>query len=170
MRSFVLWTALLLFPLLTGCGNRDDGHPFNPYPKSSSSVLQNPVQVGNQPPNQFQSCVSPTVYTADQGFTYAFQGSVLCPGLANNQNVRSNLVRLKVTTAVPANTQLCLVPFVGNSAVQENCVPVNGQADVWLSTNQYTSIVVVPQAYIQAYKDYLATPGAIPPSRLLFSL
>ena len=169
MRALALRLTILILPLLTGCGIAKQ-HTSSLPSRSSSAAEQNPVQVGLQPPNQFQSCHSPLIYSADQSFNTAFQGSALCPGLSDDHNTRSNLVRLKVSTLVPANTQLCLVPFVYDAAAPESCFAINGQSDIRLSTNQYTSIVVVPATYLQAYKDFLLTPGALPPARLLFSL
>jgi hypothetical protein len=173
VRTLLLWITLMLLPLLTGCGGNysSNGHAFNPYPKKSSSAsTQNPVQVGLQPPSQFQACQGPTIFTDDPGFQSAFQGAVLCPGLQPGSTNRSNVVRFKVGAAVPANTALCIVPFVYDADAKETCFLMNGQADVQLSTNQYTSLVVVPQAYLNVYLSFLVTPGSNPPSRLLFSL
>jgi hypothetical protein len=163
---------LFLLPLLTACGNGNDGKAFNPFPKkgSTSSVQQNPVQVGLRPPSNLGASYTPTVYSDDAGFTSAFQGTTLSPILQLGSTARSASVRIKVGYAVPANTRLCAVPFVYDVTVQETCFSIDGQADVPLATNQYTSIIVLPQAQLANYQAFLMNPAAIAPARLLFSL
>jgi hypothetical protein len=165
--------TLALLPLLTACGNGNDGKRFNPFPKKASAVNQNPVQTGGlaQAPNQFASCTGPTIYTDDAGFNSAFTGSRLCPGLAAGSTTkRSNVVRFKVNAGVPVNTRLCIVPFVYDGMAAPVCFAINGQYDAILSTDQYTSIIILPEAHLAEYEGWVGQGTGLPPSRLLFSL
>lgn len=69
---------------------------------------------------------------------------------------------------MPVNARLCLVPFVGSYPAAQSCFSINGEADVVLSTDQYGSIILLPEESMAQYSTFLSNPAATAPSRALF--
>jgi hypothetical protein len=170
VRHIALWLGLFCLPLLTACGNGNDGRAFNPFPKKSTSSVNNPVNAGLGVSGQFLPCHSAWAPSADAGFNAAFAGSVLCPGEGPTTGSKGALARLKVNSGVPVNTRLCMIPFVYDLPTAETCFAINGQADVVLSSDQYTSIVVLSESQLAAYKAYMNDPNYPAPARVIFLL
>lgn len=168
MRQFVLGFALLC---LSACGNSNAGKAFTPYNYQTTSA-QTAVSGGTTAASNAQPLYCRSPILADANLTAAFSGSVLCPLQATNAAVgtKGGGVLLRVNDNVPANTAVCLIPFVNDSATTETCFTITTQASVTLTTDQYTSVVLVPQANLAAYKLFLATPGSLPPARVVYSM
>ncbi|MGZ3730103.1 MAG: hypothetical protein ACXVCG_12795, partial [Bdellovibrionota bacterium] len=175
VRHIALWVALLCLPLLSGCGNANTGKAFTPfnYAKTSASQANSAGPTNTTSVPQLLFCHSPLLTSADATTAAAFNGSVLCSEQAANSatGTKSGMVRIKVNSTLPAGSALCAIPFVYDSAETETCfsVPSGLQLDFQLTTDQYTSVVVVAQSQLQAYKVFLSNPGALPPPRVLYS-
>lgn len=175
MRHIALWVALLCLPLLTGCGNANTGQAFTPlnYAKTSASQANSTGPANTTGVPQLLFCHSPLLTSADAPTAAAFSGSVLCSEQAANSatGTKSGVVRLKVNSTVPAGSVLCAIPFVYDSAETETCfaVPAGLQLDFQLTTDQYTSVVVLEQSQLAAYKVFLSNPGLLAPPRVLYS-
>jgi hypothetical protein len=167
LRQLVLAIAFLC---LSACGNSNSGKAFTPYNYASKSAAQATVTGGSSTAAaQPLYCRSPILATPDLSTAYA--GSTLCAtAVGSGIGIKGASVLLHVNTNVGANTPLCIVPFVGDNATTETCFTVTTQVLVSLTTDQYTSLVVVPQAGLAAYKAFLATPGLAAPSRVVYSM
>lgn len=174
MRHHFLWLGLLcIAAALPGCGNADDGRPFTPNGKPFSAAQQQALSsntINTARVTKLLFCSNPLFVSSDPGINTMFAGSVLCPTEGVLPGSRGYSIRLKVNANIPVNTQLCLVPFVGNYPDAERCFAFNGQIDVLLATNQYTSAVVLNESDLSAYKAYLSNPALFPPPRVLYSL
>lgn len=168
--QLMLWIALLCFAALTGCGNANDGKAFTPYKKATSAVKDITVgNTNNTPLAKLLFCKDPLmVLGAD--FQTLFSGSTVCPSEGAKQNVRGSQIFFKVSSNMPVNARLCVVPFVGDNATQETCFAINGSAYVQLSTDQYSSIAIVSENNLGAYKSFLMDPAAAAPPRAIYSL
>jgi hypothetical protein len=165
VRYFYLWIGLLC---LSGCGNANDGQPFTPYNKRSAIKIPNPVQVAASTKPLF--CRDPLLVSSLSSFNQAYSGSSLCVSEGSVPNSRGYAVHLKMRSDFPQNVRLCLIPFQGDFAATESCFLVNGQADVTLTVDDYTSAVLLPEGNLLEYKAYLNNPAISPPPRVIFSL
>jgi hypothetical protein len=167
LRQLVLAFAFLC---LSACGNASSGKAFTPYNYAHTSAAQSTVAGGTSTAAaQPLYCRSPFLATPDLTTDYA--GSTLCATqVTSGAGIKGASVLLHVNSNVPANTPLCIVPFVNDNATTETCFTVSTQVLVTLTTDQYTSLVVLPQAALAAYKLFLSNPGSLAPSRVVFSM
>ena len=172
MRLFLILSQLLSFALLCSCGNANDGKSFNPYRKSggaSQANLENPV-LSSVPVPQPLICKNPTLSSGGSpAFDAIFAGSVFCPMQGISPGTKGFMARLKVNAALPSDTRLCAIPFVYDSPANETCFSLNGQADFSLSTDQYTSVVILAESNLGAYKAFLMNAGVLPPPRVIYT-
>jgi hypothetical protein len=144
--------SLLLLSLLflSSCGNIDQGKVGIPQNTSASATVSTPTSI-NSSGTTFSNCSSFAVYQGtDPTFASTFNGLQACAGVSNPTKLR-----IKTTGSFPTSQAFCIVPLTFNGEYAATCFTVNGQADLTLSTGQYTSVAIVRETDLAAYMTYL---------------
>jgi len=80
-----------------------------------------------------------------------FSGASACASTSH-----LNVVRIRVSANLAASTRVCVVPLNFSSSFPATCQTINGQADVALSTGDYTAVTLVHESELATYQSYLA--------------
>lgn len=146
MSRFIL---LLSAFLLVACGNIDRGKAVRTTRAKTDGATATAAPTSEA---VYANCKSFTVYQGtDASFAPTYNGMSACASTS-----QLNLVRLKVNAYFPIETRFCLVPLSFRGAFNATCFTVNGQLEVALSTEQFTSVAMVRESDLGAYTSYLS--------------
>jgi hypothetical protein len=149
--------------LLSGCGNGDDGITRRRLASQSSLTAKKTFAT---PLDSFSSC-QPMVVKEGTNPAYAnatYSGIQACRGLS-----RPAEVLLQVNAYFPTNVTFCLIP-INSAAAPESCFTINGQAQIALSTSNYSYLVLVANSDLAAYKAYQAQLANDAPPRAIATM
>jgi hypothetical protein len=83
------------------------------------------------------------------------QSSIFSGAKACRSTDNSRVVRFQVSAQFPANARVCVFPLNSYGHQSESCFAINGQAQTFLSTDQFDSVGIVFESDAAAYKRYL---------------
>lgn len=145
MKALLLLTAIVL----TACGaNPDRGLTVNKSAKAAASK-STVTTTADASGLEYGSCQALAVYTGtDAAFAQQLQGASACPGVSNRA-----MVRVKMGSTFVFGTRVCVVPL-GSSAFIPSCFGIDRQADLTLTTNQFTGVAIVKEDQLSAYMSF----------------
>lgn len=150
MRYSIWIPTLLCLTALTACGNANDGLSIR---KSSAVKTASASTAGASladPRETYGPCATATVLGgSNPSYAQIFAGTQFCRGIS-----RPSQVMVKVNATFPSTGRFCLVPMT-DVALPESCFTVNGQAVVNLQTSAYSTLVILAESDLAAYKAFL---------------
>jgi hypothetical protein len=165
--KLILFLSVLLPAVMfSACGNSDRGLIENRKPPAASAVNSASAHPG--PQDTFSACQLMTI-NGGSNAAYAqttFTGTHVCRGIS-----RPNSALLQVNASFPANVSFCLVPIAADgTASAETCFNVNGQAEITLTTSNYSVLVLLAASDMSNYRAYLAQQTDNAPPRATATL
>jgi hypothetical protein len=148
----------LSFLALTACGNADQGKGTKK--NKAAATLAAVTQTQSNDLTGYGPCVAMQVLSSS-GYASASElnGSSVCAHLT-----KKDQVRLKVSANFSTTNRYCLVPVSYSGLFTPNCFTIDGQADVVLSTDQFTDVALVAENNLNAFNSYATgiTPYSYP--------
>jgi len=150
--------------LLAACGNIDQGKASRLASAATDSA--NLVATVPSSGQSFGNCKAMSIYAGtDPAFSKNFGGTTACAS-----TTQLNLVKLKTSAYFPTSTRVCLVPLSFQGAFDATCFVVNGQVEIALTTEQFTSVALVRESDLGAYVTYITGKSASYPAMAFASL
>lgn len=172
MRAPNFWMAVFLSAsLLSACGNGNDGKTNSNSKKNiDTTPIQERISRRVSSVTAMPLFCQSTFLGNDLSFNQTMMGTSVCPIEGTTNGQKGSLVRVRVNANFPRNLRVCLVPI--GPAVMSNvpCFAIDGEVDVNVFTDQYTSLVMVEESNLAAYQAYRNGAAAALPPRIVYSL
>jgi hypothetical protein len=151
LRNLISAASLASLVLLAGCGaNPDHGKSIKPGKKTSAAALS-PAAGPVAELIQLSPCKTMSIYGGSNPALAAdFSGSSACASTSH-----LNVVRIRVSANLPTTARVCVVPLNFSNHFPATCQTINGQADVVLSTGEFTAVTLVYENQLASYQSYL---------------